>query len=88
MPVPAINYLEYYIPGLEGAGFNILVVSNAGNFTFTNWSTWDTILTMKANEMHYFPDLFDKVLYMFCTCPLSIIRSISTLYTRNRYLSC
>jgi len=42
---------------------------------------------MKANEMHYFSDLFDKVLYMFWTCPLSIIRSISTLYTCNRYLS-
>jgi hypothetical protein len=32
---------------------------------------------MKANEMHCFSDLFDKVLYMFWTCPLSIIRSIS-----------
>ena len=46
------------------------------------------ILIMKANKMHYFSDLFDKVLYMFWTCPLSIIRSISTLYIRNRYLSC
>jgi len=40
---------------------------------------------MKAKEMHYFSDLFDKVLYMFQTGPLSIIRSISILYTRNRY---
>jgi len=46
------------------------------------------ILIIKANEMHYFSYLFDKVLYMFRTGPLSIIRSISTLYTRNRYLSC
>jgi len=38
-----------------------------------------TILIMKANEMHYFSDLFDKVLYMFRTYPLSITRSISTL---------
>jgi len=38
---------------------------------------------IKANEMHYFSSLFYKVLYMFRTCPLSIIRSISTLYTRN-----
>jgi len=38
---------------------------------------------MKANEMHYFSDLFDKILYMFRTCPLSIIRSISTLYTQQ-----
>jgi len=43
---------------------------------------------MEANETHYFSDLFDKVLYMLRTCPLSIIRYISTLYTRNRYLSC
>jgi hypothetical protein len=46
------------------------------------------ILIMKANEGHNFSDLFDKVLYMFRTGPLSIIRSISTLYTRNRCLSC
>ena len=39
---------------------------------------------MKANGMHYFSDLFHKVLYMFRTGPLSIIRRISTLYTRNR----
>jgi len=47
----------------------------------------EVFLIMKANEMHYFSDLFDKVLYIFRTCPPSIIRSISTLYTRNRYLS-
>jgi hypothetical protein len=46
------------------------------------------ILIMKANEMHYFSNLFDKLLYMFRTCPPSIIRSISKLYTRNRYLLC
>jgi hypothetical protein len=33
------------------------------------------ILIMKANEMHYFENLFDKVLYMFRKSPLSIIRS-------------
>ena len=38
--------------------------------------------------MHSFSNLFDKVLYMFRTGLLSIIRSISTLYTCNRYLSC
>jgi len=32
---------------------------------------------MKVKEMHYFSDLFDKVLYMFRTCLLSIIRNIS-----------
>jgi len=39
------------------------------------------ILTVKANKMHYFSNLFDKALCMFRTCPLSIIRNISTLYT-------
>jgi len=38
--------------------------------------------------MHCFSDLFDKVIYMFRAGPLSIIRSISTLCTCNRYLSC
>jgi len=37
--------------------------------------------------MHYLSYLFDKVLYMFRTDPLSFIWSISTLYTRNRHLS-
>jgi len=37
--------------------------------------------------MHNFSNLFDKVLYMFRTGPLSIIRGISSLYTSNRYLS-
>ena len=39
------------------------------------------ILTMKANEIHYFSYFFDKVLYMFRTSPLSIIRSISWWWT-------
>jgi len=46
------------------------------------------ILVIKSNKMHYFSNLFDKALYMFWSCPLSIIRSISTLYTHKRYLSC
>ena len=37
--------------------------------------------------MQYFSNLLDTVLYIFRTGPLSIIRSISTLYTRNSYLS-
>jgi len=57
------------------------------NLTFRGRGLWH-ILIMKANEMHYFSYLFDKVLYMFRNGPLFIIRSISTLYTRNRYLSC
>jgi len=38
--------------------------------------------------MHYFSRLFDKVLNMFRTGPLTILRNILTLYTHNRYLSC
>jgi len=38
---------------------------------------------MKANEMHCFSNLFDKILYVFRTDPLSIIRSISTLHTQQ-----
>jgi hypothetical protein len=34
--------------------------------------------------MHYFSNLFDKVLYMSRTGPLSIIRSVSTLYTQQQ----
>ena len=41
------------------------------------------ILIIKDNEMQYFSNLFDKVLYMFRTDLLSIIRSISTLYTQQ-----
>jgi len=41
------------------------------------------ILIMKANKMHYFSNLFGEVLYMFRTCPLSIIRSISKLFTEQ-----
>jgi len=55
------------------------------NLSLTFRGPW-CILIMKANEMHYFSDLFDKALYMFRTNPLSIIRSILTLFTRNRYL--
>jgi len=36
--------------------------------------------------MHYFSNLFDKVHYMFWTGPLSINRSISTLYTQQYML--
>jgi hypothetical protein len=42
---------------------------------------------MKANYMHYFSYLFDKVLHLFRTGQLSIIRNILKLYTRNRCLS-
>jgi len=59
-----------------------------GEFDIQRTVHRDIILTMRATEIHSFSDLFDKVLCMFRTYPLSIIRSISTLYTRNRCLSC
>jgi len=37
--------------------------------------------------MHHFSYLFDKVVYMFWTGPLSIIRSISTLYEMSSILT-
>jgi hypothetical protein len=52
-----------------------------------NRASW-YILTIKANEMHYFSNLFDKVLYMFRTGQLSITRSISTLYRLHAISVC
>jgi len=43
---------------------------------------------MKAKEVHYLSNLFDKVLYVFRTGPLSINRITSKLNTRSRFLSC
>jgi hypothetical protein len=60
-------------------GIKILKCSRATNFLYP--------LIIKANEMHNLSNLFDKVLYMFLTGPLSIIRSIATMYTRYKYLS-
>jgi hypothetical protein len=64
----------------------------SGVNVFSFWHSGDRtpscIHILKANKMHCFSNLFDKVLCMFRTSPLSIIRSISTLYTCNRYLSC
>jgi hypothetical protein len=57
------------------------------NLAFTNLTFIGpciVILIIKANEMHYFSNLFDKVFYMFRTGPLSIIRTISTLYTQQQ----
>jgi len=51
------------------------------------YSRQNFLLIVKANEMYYFSNLFDKIFYVFRKRPLSIIRSMSTLCTRNRYLS-
>jgi len=55
---------------------------------FLEYSEIWSVLKIKANDMHYFSNLFDTVLYMYRRSPLSIIRSISTVYTRSRYMSC
>ena len=49
---------------------------NQSDIQRTDRAASSYILIMKTNEMHCFSDLFDKVLYMFRTVPLSIIRSI------------
>jgi hypothetical protein len=80
---------------LVKAEMNLRAPYNDSTF-LTSWQTVSFSMTLfhgvsiiiKANEMHYFSNLFDKVLYIFRTGPLSVIRSISTLYTRNRYLPC
>ena len=71
-------YLELFI------NFGFSVIDSQTN-VFIIVITQYTNSYNKANEMHNFPNLFDKLLYMFRKGPLSIIRSISTLYTRNWY---
>jgi hypothetical protein len=39
------------------------------------------ILIIKANEVHYFYNLFWQKLYMFLTDLLSIMRSLNPVYT-------
>jgi hypothetical protein len=63
-------------------------ISLLGRVQNKNLSTITGYSYNESNKMHCFSNLFDSVLYMFRTCPLSSIRSISTLYTHNRYLSC
>jgi len=66
----------------------MVLLSSSKLLTAKSFECVITILIIKANEMRYFSDLFDNVqLYMFRTGPLSIIRSNSTLYTSNTYLS-
>jgi len=46
------------------------------------YSVSGLIRKMKANEMHYFSNLFYEVHYMFRTNPLSIIRDyLNSVYT-------
>ena len=95
------SHVGYHLPLFVGS-INLLVAALCKGITthvsyfkldlLLFWHSEDHvswyILIMKAKEMHSFSNLFDKVLYMLRTCPLSIIGSISKLYTRNRYLSC
>jgi hypothetical protein len=77
-----------------GQGFNINVFVDVNNWMSQSPKTkikrcrnlhpenYCLIRIMKANEMHCFSYLFDKVLYMFRTDLLSIIRSLNTVYTQ------
>ena len=65
----------------------VYYAASIDNLTFRGTCIVIYFYNKKANEMHNFSNLFDKVLYMFRTGPLSIIRSISTLYTHNRLMS-
>ena len=47
-----------------------------------DWQWWKEYVNLKANDMQSFSNLFDKVLYMFRTDPLSVIRSVSTPHTQ------
>ena len=42
---------------------------------------------MKTNEMHYFSNLFDKVLYMFRTGPVMIALLISVIAVKCRLIN-
>jgi len=60
--------------------YNIILPAYLWSSYWPSWITVTYILTIKANQMHYFSDLFDKVFYMFRTDLLSIIRSLNTVY--------
>jgi hypothetical protein len=99
--VPALSSLIFHFRGGQSflkdwlTNYNVSVFAQNMVWHLRHiWRFWHSqyrtslyILIIKANEMHYFSNLFDKVLYVFRTIPLFIIGSISTLYTRNRYLS-
>ena len=59
--------------GRVGTGLSVLWVACNG-IALPLYCPSLLILIMKGNEMHYFSNLFDKVLYMFRTGLLSIIR--------------
>jgi hypothetical protein len=66
---------------LLSLGGHVVATRRFGNYVHTTNAPkmnrlCHIILIIKANEMNYFSNLFDKVLYMFRTGPLSIIRSI------------
>ena len=54
----------------------VLGVIDIYHYTTSGYTNFVSVLIIKANKMHNFSNLFDKVLYMFRTGPLSIIRSI------------
>ena len=71
--IPLLVAAQYFFMSI----FNLMLCTNYRDIF---------ILIMKANKMHYSSDLFDKVHYIFPTCPLPIISNISTLYTQQHML--
>jgi hypothetical protein len=73
--IDAVNYWASAALVME----NWMSAISGKALAFDNWSRiWDSeeraswfILIMKAKEMHYFSNLFDKVIYMFRTGSLS-----------------
>jgi len=63
----------------------VILLSSSKLLTAKSFERVITILIIKANEMHCFSYLFDKVLYMFRTGPLSFIRSICHI-KHDKYL--
>jgi hypothetical protein len=90
------SYFSYcsYSPTLKTSTCSLCgATARLGRSRYWSWKfvssliyvQYEVILIIRVNEMHYFSNLFDNVLYMFRTGPLSIIRSFSILCTRNRY---
>jgi hypothetical protein len=81
------SYENFALCERNVACLNTILGGSRNRYGALNGNIWKeislVILVMKTNEMHYFANLFDKVLYVFRTYSLSIIRSIPTLYTQQ-----
>ena len=72
----------------EGIRYRRLKMKTVKNKPNLSVSTiYHELMTYSYNESQrdalFLKFIFDKEFYMFRTCPLSVIRSISTLYTQQ-----